>query len=961
MKTKIFSLVCAFLGLSLSLRAQGALSVKVLTLSNGFTVWLNEDHSQPKVFGAVVVRAGAKDCPNTGIAHYFEHLLFKGTTRIGTVDYGAERPWLDSISAQYDSLAHTRDAARRLSIQRHINHLSIRAAQYAIPNEFENLISAYGGTGLNAYTSFDETVFHNSFSPQFLPQWCELYAERFLSPVFRLFQSELETVYEEKNMYADMMIVPPAEHVQRIALAGTPYAYPILGSTDNLKNPRLSEMRRFFHHYYVAGNMGLVLCGDVRADNLQPLLERTFGRLPAGEVPPRERSEKPDWKHLGTVSLKLPVPLVKASAFGFEAPRESHADRPAFDVMLYLLQNKQGTGLLDSLNNTGRLFRAMAMEYDFKDFSLFGFGAVPNIPFGTKRAAERLLWQQVNRLRKGDISRDRLEAAKTALVRAQELSLEDISHRSAALVNAFSHDLPWQQVISYPQRIKAVTLQDVARVACTYFNDDSLRVKKTLGRYPKEHVAQPGYKAVNPPHAGGHSAYADSLAHATKVSAMPRLVDFDHDVRSMRLRPGVSLYTVSNPVNDIFRLQLIYRRGTLAEPRLRALAAYLNTLGTLQHSRQQFALALQRLGASLQVSAGLNQFVVTLSGFDAQMEPALKLLREFLLQPQNDASKYLRMLRRSRLARTMEAKDNSNVASMLLQRVAYGDSSEYLFRPTIKELKRLDPQRLLDLFADVQARQLDLVYSGTLVDTVLTPLLRRYLPVERVCLPADQRCRSLQSSDAPVVYVVNVPKARQTLVQTYQRLAPTPDDRQRSTLALWGSYFGGGMSSVLFQDIREFRSFAYSAHGRVLSLDLGRHPQQCRAYVTRLGTQADKTLLALAVLDSLQQDMPLRPTNLDAARQNLFNQINNGFPSFRDLGAFVAGRRAEGYAADPDSMLLRQLPTLTMDDVASFFTDKVKPASRVVMVVGSRKQIDLKALRHYGRVVELSLSDLCEF
>ena len=150
--------------------AQGAWDVQTLRLHNGFTVWLNIDHSQPKVYGAVVVKAGAKDCPNTGIAHYFEHLMFKGTDKIGTVDYEKEKPWLDSISHQYDLLAATTDAARRLTIQKHINALSVRAADYAIPNEFQNLITRFGGTGLNAYTSFDETVFYN---PSAIPVWVE--------------------------------------------------------------------------------------------------------------------------------------------------------------------------------------------------------------------------------------------------------------------------------------------------------------------------------------------------------------------------------------------------------------------------------------------------------------------------------------------------------------------------------------------------------------------------------------------------------------------------------------------------------------------------------------------------------------------------------------------------------------------------------------------------------------------
>lgn len=211
-------------------------SLTSFTLSNGLTVWLNEDHAQPKVFGAVVVKAGLRIVPTRVLLIISSTFSSKVRKKIGTTDYAKEKPWLDSIAAEYDRLAKTTDATRRIAIQRHINELSIRAADYAIPNEFGNLIDRFGGTGLNAYTSFDETVFHNTFSPQYIRQWCELNAERMRDPVFRLFQGELETVYEEKNMYTDNLLASTAEKAQQIALAGTPYAYPIIGATDSLKN-----------------------------------------------------------------------------------------------------------------------------------------------------------------------------------------------------------------------------------------------------------------------------------------------------------------------------------------------------------------------------------------------------------------------------------------------------------------------------------------------------------------------------------------------------------------------------------------------------------------------------------------------------------------------------------------------------------------------------------------------------
>ena len=389
------------------------LKVKELKLTNGLTVWLNEDHSQPKVYGALVVKAGAKDCPNTGIAHYLEHVLFKGTQKIGTVDYAAEKVWLDSISMKYNELSQTSEmvngkrsvvnAEKRLTIQRDISRLSQRAADYAIPNEFDRLISKYGGSALNASTSWDVTEFHNTFSPQFLEQWCELNSERMLNPVFRLFQGELETVYEEKNRAADNIATAAVERVMAEAFKGHPYQYPIIGSTENLKNPRLSDMEDFFRRYYVADNMGLMLSGDFSADNIMPLLERTFGRLPkSGKESSLHPSPATLYTFNGeTLNIKLNIPLMKAVGLLFRGPLSTEKDYRALQLAMRLLSNDNETGMLDSLRTAHKVMFALSENFSLNEAGAVGLLVIPKIPFGSKKKAERLCWQQIERVKAG--------------------------------------------------------------------------------------------------------------------------------------------------------------------------------------------------------------------------------------------------------------------------------------------------------------------------------------------------------------------------------------------------------------------------------------------------------------------------------------------------------------------------------------------------------------------------------
>lgn len=943
--------------------AQSPLGVTTFTLPNGLTVWVNEDHSQPKVFGAVVVKAGAKDCPNTGIAHYLEHLLFKGTQRIGTVDYAAEKPWLDSISWQYDLLAKTHDAGARMAIQRHINSLSLRAADYAIPNEFSNLISLFGGTGLNAYTSFDETVFHNYFAPQYLGQWLQLNAERFRDPVFRLFQGELETVYEEKNMYADNLLTSTAEHLQQYALAGTPYAYPILGATDSLKNPRLSEMLRFFRQYYVPANMAIVLSGDIQhpirvGSSPLPEGEGDRGRgfsLPSGEG---RGGVSPLVMDGGVLRLRLPIPFVKAGGFAWVAPNEHSSDYAAFKVMTSMLTNADKTGLMDSLTTAGRLLYNMGIGYDFKDFSAWGFGFVPRLPFGTRRKAERLCFQQIDKLRRGQFSDADLEAEKLTLRRNHELSLETIAGRGKAMINAFSHGLSWDDVVAQGRQIAAVTRDDIMRVARTCINSDSLKIVKVFGHYPKEHVSQPGYKPVAPKNAGRRSAYAEAMAKQPVPEAEPRLIDLRRDACRVQLAPLAALYTTPNPIDSIFTLRLVYRRGTANDRRLAAVADYLNSIGTARHSRHRFGQLLRRQGATLEAEASATDVTLTLTGFDSRFAESVGLLREFLAEPQADKRQFHSLVQKAKLRRRAFFKDNRNIASAVLQCVARGNDSEFLMRLTPSELKRVGAAQLVTLFRELQHWQTDMVYCGSLDAKKVESIVKSCLPADGVSHVWQPASRQLKAVAEPTVYVYDNPSARQTVVGTYQTVGAMPTADARTQLLLWGSYFGGGMESVTFQEIREFRALAYYAHGHALVPDLRQQPDAPCGYVTLCGTQADKASQTVVLVDSLLRHMPLRESGVASARRSIVNGINNGFPTFRAIGSRVADLRLRGYVCDPDSDLLTSLPHLGIGDVDAFYRRHVQSAPHAIIVVGDLRSLDHQRLAKLGKVVRLTRHDI---
>ncbi len=223
---KRISLFLFSLAVSLVAFAQDELRVETFYLKNGLKVIMCENHDQPKIYGSVVVHAGSKneDPAATGVAHYFEHIMFKGTDRIGTTDWEKEKPYLDSISDLYDQIQATQDAEKRHQLQLEVNRLNIEASKYAIPNETDAILQQMGCTGLNAGTSYDYTVYYNTLPSNQLENWMEVYAERFRNPVYRLFQGELEAVYEERNICTTSRCTPSHATSSPRASASTPTA-----------------------------------------------------------------------------------------------------------------------------------------------------------------------------------------------------------------------------------------------------------------------------------------------------------------------------------------------------------------------------------------------------------------------------------------------------------------------------------------------------------------------------------------------------------------------------------------------------------------------------------------------------------------------------------------------------------------------------------------------------------------
>lgn len=935
-----------------------ALKVKEYRLENGLTVWLNEDHSQPKVFGAVVVKAGAKDCPDTGIAHYFEHMMFKGTDRIGTLDYESEKVLLDSIAMKYDELAMTEDTAARARLQKEINELSIRSSEYVIPNEFNRLINRFGGSGLNAATSYDATIYFNTFSPQYMVQWAEINSERLINPVFRLFQSELETVYEEKNMYGDFIGGQVMDTLMARYFGPHPYAYPIIGSTKNLKNPRLTEMHKFFEDYYVASNMALILSGDFDAQQVMPILEKAFSRICSGNAPKQEKVMLPPFNGRETMKVKFPIPFIKAMGLGFRGVSANHEDQVALNIAVNLLNNANGTGYLDKLMVEHKLMGALAINESMNEAGILAVAIMPKLLIQSYSSAEKMVWDEINRVKNGDFSDEMFNSLKLEQKRQYASSLENIDSRATIMMNLFSQGKSWNDYLNEVARIESITKEDVVRVAQKYFSNNYLCVTKSTGKYPKDNLPKPAFSPVVPRNADASSSYAKQLEKIPEQQVAPRIIDFEKDVKTSKLTPLVTLYTTPNPLNDIFTLNISYGIGALEQPELMQLTNYLQLLGTESLSFEQFRSRLQSIGSTLAFDVTPDAFVMKVTGFDNHIDETMKLVGDFIRHAKADDKKLRQIVDDAKVSEKAFFKSGDNVASALLEQVKYGDQSRYLRKLSLSQIKKLKGKDMLAIYDKVRSVQCDLHYCGTLPVEKVIGTIRQHLPLERTTVASNSPYyRELKQYDRPTVFFIDMPDMAQSIVYGYVKGDPVDDKASRHASRLFSVYFGGDMSSLMFQEIREFRSFAYRTSGRY-QLPNHAHKGTAGSFTAMLSTQSDKTLDALGVLDSLIREMPLKPERVEAVKQTLVNRINNDYPPFRNLSEKVTSARMEGFDRDPAEEFLRDIATMDMQDISRFYREQISGRPVVYVIAGNRKHIDMKKLAEYGTIIKVKKKDI---
>lgn len=929
--------------------------VESYTLDNGLTVILNEDHSKQKVFGVVAVKAGAKDDPAdaTGMAHYQEHMLFKGTQELGTVNWEEEKKYIDQIFKLYDELGKTEDEEKRTEIQKKINEASLKANEYAIPNELSNIIKSMGGTSLNAGTGWDQTLFYNAFPPSEIERWLELYSHRFMNPVFRGFQAELEVVYEEKNLYNDRFQTQLIEAFNRRFYKNHPYGQQtIIGTAEDLKNPSLTKMYAFFETWYVPNNMALVLTGDFDTETLKPLIAEKFGRLKKADIPERKVYKEEPFN--GREFFKDRLSPIKMGILGFRTVASGHPDELALNMANKILSNKNQTGLLDKLAIENEMLAAVTIPMIQNDHGGTLILFVPKMVGQSHDKAEKLVLDKLEMLRNGEFSDKQFEAVKQDTYTDFVRGLESLERKATLFASVFARGQSIDDYLNRPKKIQKISKQDLIDVAKKYYGDNYLVLHSKMGSPDKEKIEKPGYEPLIT-NTNKKSPFAKRFEAIPVLPVEIDYIDFEKDLIETETSNGTPVYLTKNPVNNIFSLQYKIDCGKEKEPMLHYAAQLMRLAGTEDKDVNEIKSDFAALGASYNVSVNDNYLIIRLNGLDENLEESLKLLNQLLSKTKIEQDKIKTVVQGELSSRKMEKSEPDNVASALFEYVKFGDQSEYIDRLTVKEIKKLETDNLAAKLHEALRYEGEIYYAGTVSSEKIASLADKYLKFsdspEKSDSPIEQKVNEYNEN---TVFLVDKPKALQSKIFFLINGKPY-DISEKPVIEAFNQYFGGGFSGLVLQEIREYRSMAYSAAANYSTPVKEKFNTIFFGYI---GTQSDKTVNAVDIFHGLVRDMPQKNERTEMIAHYLKQSALTATPSFRQLAQQVRRWQTEGYSEDPRKMKSEFYESLTFDDILKFYKENIKEKPMVIAVVGEKKRMDTEKLSEFGTIKEIDQDEL---
>lgn len=932
------------------------MQVRIYTLENGLKVYLSKNDDEPRIQTNIAVRAGSKHDPAdaTGLAHYLEHMLFKGTSEIATADWEKESALLDQISALYEKRRGVTDNTERDRIYAQIDSLSTLAAGYAVPNEYDKMISSIGAKGTNAYTSTEQTVYINDIPTNAQEKWMMVESVRFQELVLRLFHTELETVFEEFNRGQDNDYRKVYEAKNKKLYPNHPYGtQTTIGTGEHLKNPSMVKIHEYFDKYYVPNNMAVIMAGDIDYDATIALVDKYFGWWKPKPVP--AFTFKPEAPIAKSDTLSVYGPMAGWTTLSWRFGGTKSGDPLMLDLIAGIMSNGQA-GLIDlDLKQKQKVLDASASASEQEDYSEFTMRANPKQGQSLEEL-RALLLAELDKLKKGDFEDWLVEAVVNDLKQQRIRYWNERNRlRGYALTDAFILQKDWKDVVDYYDRMAKITKADVTTFANERFKDNSVTVFKRTGEDKGVfHVEKPQITPLDI-NRDQQSKWYKRWSEVSEKRLSPVFVDYNTAIKRAKLKNGIDLSVIPNTSNELFTLDQILDLGTYDDPKLRMAVNYLPYLGTSKRSAEDLQKEFFKLGLQFGVYAGQDRVNVSLSGLEANMEQGMRLVEELLADPQPDAEALAELVSDELKERSDNVKSkNAILLGGLYNYARYGERSPFRNILPAEQLKQVTPEELVALIKGINTHKHRFFYYGKKSPEAMAAMLdgTHKVPATLQDWPQMAPYEEL-ATDQDRVYYVNY-----DMVQTELMFMSKDEPFNLVNMpysSLFNEYFGSGLSSIVFQEIREGKALAYSAYAAYTMPAKKEESSYIRAYV---GTQADKLGEAEKAMNVLMNDMPTNELMFESSRDAALKKIESSRTTKESIYWSWEAAQRRGLNEDVNEYLYNQIKEIDLAALKGFFDKHIKGKHYTYLAIGKEGSLDLEVLKKLGSVKELTLKDV---
>ncbi len=933
------------------------LQARIYTLDNGLKVYMTVNKDEPRIQTYIAVRVGGKNDPaeTTGLAHYFEHLMFKGTNHFGTMNYEAEKPLLDQIEQQFETYRKTTDEAQRKAVYHTIDSLSYEASKYAIPNEYDKLMAAIGANGTNAYTSFDVTCYTEDIPSNEVENWAKVQADRFKNCVIRGFHTELETVYEEKNMSLTRDSRKVYENTLAALFPHHPYGtQTVLGTQEDLKNPSITNIKNYYKTWYVPNNMAICLSGDFDPDQMIATIDKYFGDMqPNPNLPKLDLPKETD----------ITAPVVR-EVLGLEAenvtlawrfPGAASKELETLQIVSQILYNGQA-GLIDlDLMQQQKALSAYCYPMAMSDYSAFMMAGRPKAG-QTLDEVKDLLLGELKKLRDGDFDESLLEANINNFKLYQLHQLESNRARADWFVQSFINGSDWADEVTALDRMAKLTKQDIVDFANKYLKDDNYAIiYKRQGKDPNEmKIAKPEITPIVM-NRDTASAFLKEIQASQAQPIEPVFLDFSKDLTQLEAQAGIPVIYRQNTTNDLFQLMYLFDMGSRNDKALGMAAQYLEYLGTDDMTPEQVKQEFYRMACSFFVSPGSERTYIVLSGLNENMPQAVALFEKLLANAQVNKEAYANLVN-DQLKRRADAKLNQsqNFARLRIY-TQWGPQNYATYVLSDKELKEMNPQQLVDRIHNLNSYKHRITYYGPSTGDELLAVLKKEHKVPATLKEVPEGMEFKQQLTPETKIFLAPYEAKQIYMSQISNRGEKFDPAIESGRQLYNEYFGGGMNSIVFQEMRESRGLAYSAWA---DLDKPSYPKYNYIFSSYIATQNDKMMDAIKTFNDIIDNMPHSEAAFKLAKEGMIARLRTERILKDNIIWAYINAQDMGETTDTRRQLYDDVQKSTLQDVIDFQQKWIKGRTYHYCILGDKKELDMEALKKIGPVVELTTEDI---